>query len=579
MDLDDSVFKGRHFLAKALKAAGVEYVFGIVGYPVIELGFAIQKEGIKYIGMRNEQAASYAAAAYGYLTGKPGVCLVVPGPGVIHALAGMANGSVNGWPLLVIGGSSELELDGLGAFQESLPPQGGAQMQLSYVQNVTKYAAKIVHTERIPFYVEQALRYATHGRPGAVYLEIAGDSLRNPVDTEKINLDNLEAVVSQHPVRLTQAPRSEILRSLNLLQKAKTPLVIFGKGAAYSGAGNECRKFIEATGIPFLPSPMGKGVVSDTHPLCSASARSFVLRNADVILLVGARLNWILHYGQAPRYRKDAKFIHVELLPEEVDSATKSAIGLVGHAKAIMGQINAELGRKNEYDVQVNPEWVQQVQQVKDSSMKIFKELEEDRTAPMNYYCALGIVNKYIPEDAVIVNEGSDTMDIGRTVLLNHFPRKRIDAATWGTMGVGAGQAIASALVNPLPGCVFVAGDSAFGFSAMEFEVVTRYQLPVVVVIINNNGIGPFNVDEYDENESRFNHPAKSLAPQTRYEKIAEAFGAVGKFVSTADDLEVAVKEALSFRPFKPTIINCMISSTTTRGKPAIQPWAKGSNL
>lgn len=275
------------------------------------------------------------------------------------------------------------------------------------------------------------------------------------------------------------------------------------------------------------------------------------------------------------------KFIHIELLPEEIDSGRKATIGLNGHAKAIMNQILKEL-TVNPVHVKQDSSWMQGINDKKAKSIKIFEELRSDTKSPMNYYCALSIVDKHIPKNAIIVNEGSETMDIGRTVLNNYTPKSRLDAGSWGTMGVGMGQAIAAALVNPDPGCVFVAGDSAFGFSAMEFEVVTRYNLPVVVVIINNNGIGPWNPESYygeSTTTGRLQHPAKSLAPDTRYEKIAQALGAKGIFVKTAEELAAAMKEVTSTKPFKPAVINCMISTTAMRGKPAAPPFAKIGKL
>jgi len=571
-----STVRTREIIALALKSQGIEYVFGIVGYPIVELGFTLQEYGLKYIGMRNEQAASYAAAAVGYLTGKPGCCLVVPGPGAVHALAGMGNASVNGWPMICIAGASELSQDGLGAFQEALPPQGGAQIQVSYATQVTKYAVKATDSSRIPFFIEQAVRYATMGRPGAAYVEVGGDTLR-----EKVNTDDVYYPPICRSPPLTPAPAADVKHALQVLAGASSPLIITGKGAAYAGAAPEIQEFVARTGIPFLPTPMGKGVVSDEHPLCVSSARSAALKGADVVLLLGARLNWILHYGRPPRYRRGVKIIQVEILPEEVGHSVAPEVGLVGHAKVICGQL---LDGLSEIPVKcpADSPWVRELQQEGVNSQQIFAKLAQDRSAPMNYYCALSIINKLAPKDVVIMNEGSDTMDIGRTVLLNSEPRKRLDAATWGTMGVGMGQAIAGALVHPNPGVLSVMGDSAFGFSGMEFEVVCRYQLPVVVVILNNNGIGPMNPPDWmgtDGTDQRFKYPSKSLTPACRYEGIAEALGAKGVFVQTADELESAVAAAVAIKPFKPTLINCMISTTASRGKAAAPPFARVGKL
>lgn len=477
--------------------------------------------------------------------------------------------------MICVAGASELALDGLGSFQESLPPSGGAQIQSLYTTSVCKYSAKATDPVRIPFYVEQAVRYSIHGRPGAVYLEVAGDTLRVPVATANVH----------YPPRcrdpaITLAEPAMIKEAAKLLASAKFPLLIVGKGAAYAGAAKALREFVKRTGVPFLPTPMGKGVIPDDHPLCVSSARSFALKNADVVLLVGARLNWILHYGKPPRYREDVAFIHVELLPEEVGHSVSPAVALVGHAKAITDQLLAALPL---HPISVNAEWIASLAERGAESIALFQELAADRSVPMNYYCPLSIIDKWTPKDAVIVNEGSNTMDIGRTVLRNFLPSHRLDAGTWGTMGVGMGQAIAAALVHPDPGCVLVMGDSAFGFSGMEFEVVARYNLPIVVVIVNNNGIGHHNPDHWtdgvgqplgSDTAARLRFPCKSLSPECRYERWAHAVGCPGVFVDSADALEEAFKQAVNRRPFSPTIINVMISREAARGKASPLPWA-----
>jgi len=584
MSSDESAKKGprgNEVVVQSLKSQGVEYVFGVVGYPIVELGYALQDAGLKFIGMRNEQAASYAAGAIGYLTGRPGCCLVVPGPGVIHALAGMANASANGWPMICVAGSSELGQDGLGAFQESLPPQGGSQIQMQFPVSVCKYVGKATDSARIPFFVEQAIRYAVMGRPGATYVEVAGDTLRNRAT------DDIYYPPPCKSPPLVPALASLVKNALTCLAGAKSPLVIIGKGAAYANAGPELAELIQRTGIPFLPTPMGKGVLPDDHPLCVSSARSAALKGADVVLLVGARLNWILHYGRPPRYQRGLKVIHVELLPEEVGHSFPAEVALVGDAKVITGQLVDALPT-TPVAITDNSPWLLELKAAAAKSAKLFADLAADRSSPMNYYCALSIINQHTPRDAVIMNEGSDTMDIGRTVLKNYMPRKRLDAGTWGTMGVGMGQAIAAALVHPDPGCVAVFGDAAFGFSGMELEVVSRLMLSVIVVIINNNGIGGMNPADWKDaagkglgstTEERLKFPAKSLTPSCHYEGFAQAMGVTGVFVSTASELEEAFQRAVSSRPFKPTLINCMISPTARPGKANAPPFAKVGKL
>src|SRR5882724_10341202 len=296
---------GATLVARSLKQQGVRFMFGIVGFPVQPIAAAAQKEGITYVGMRNEQSASYAAQAVGYLTGRPGACLVVSGPGVVHALAGLANAQQNGWPMILIGGASESWRNGMGAFQE--------ERQVLIATPFSKFAHGVEHVHRIPFYVEMAVRNAIYGRPGASYLDMPDDIITGKVDESRVE----EPARCPDPPR-TQAMPDDVEKALNVLRSAERPLVIIGKGMAYSRAENEVRKFIERTKLPFLASPMGKGVMPDTHPLSVGAARSHALQNADVVFLMGARLNWIMHFGLPPRYNKDVRFIQLDIAPESM---------------------------------------------------------------------------------------------------------------------------------------------------------------------------------------------------------------------------------------------------------------------
>lgn len=277
---------------------GVEYVFGIVGIPIIELSMAIQAAGLKYVGMRNEQSACYAAQAIGYLTGKPGVCLVVSGPGLLHCTGGMANAQVNAWPLMVIAGSTFEDHEAIGGFQE--------YSQVEASRPYCKYAARPPNGALIPTHIEKAVRLATYGRPGTVYLDFPGNLLQS-----KVLLDDIPKQYSHPAPPLACPDESALGAAVTLLCSSKRPLVIVGKGAAYARAENVIRAFIAATNLPVLATPMGKGVVSDTAQQNVASARTLALQQADVILLLGARLNWILHFGRSPRYAADVKIIQV----------------------------------------------------------------------------------------------------------------------------------------------------------------------------------------------------------------------------------------------------------------------------
>ncbi|MCP4223659.1 MAG: oxalyl-CoA decarboxylase, partial [Actinomycetia bacterium] len=273
---------GARILARNLAQQGVEYVFGIVGFPVVPIARAMQKEGITFIGMRNEQSASYAAQAAGYLTGRPQGCLVVSGPGVIHALAGLANAKENLWPMILIGGASPTDQNGMGAFQE--------EDQVAAAKLWAKYAHRVESHDKIPYYVEQAIRTSLFGRPGPVYLDMPADVIDARVDEATIGT----APSVGDPPRMHAEPDS-VRAAIGALKQAERPLAIVGKGMAWARAEAEVRQFIDRTQVPFLASPMGKGVIPDDHPLSVGAARSHALAEADVILLAGARLNWIMH--------------------------------------------------------------------------------------------------------------------------------------------------------------------------------------------------------------------------------------------------------------------------------------------
>jgi len=543
---------GAQVVARALKQQGVEYMFGIVGVPVIPIAIFAQREGIKYYGFRNEQSASYAAAAIGYLTGRPGVCLGVSGPGMIHGIAGMANAWSNCWPMLLIGGANDSYQNGQGAFQEA--------PQIEAARPFAKYAARPDSIARLPYFVEQAVRSSIYGRPGAVYLDLPGDMISGSVEED----DLIWTPRCPEPPRV-QAPQESIDSALAALKSAERPLVIVGKGAAYSRAEDEVREFIEATQLPYLATPMGKGVLPDDHPLSIAPARSLALQNADVIFLIGARLNWILHFGHPPRFNEKVRIIQLDISAEEIGTNVPTEVALVGDAKAITGQLNTAL-RQNPWQYAAETTWRTSLQKKIDENAATVEQMTNDDSVPMGYYRVMREIRELAPRDAIIQNEGASTMDIGRTTLPNFLPRHRLDAGTFGTMGVGLGQAIAAAAVHPDKQVLCVEGDSAFGFSGMEVETAARYGMKnLTFIIVNNNGIGG-GPDQLDPTRI----PPSAYTPSAHYEKMAEIYGGQGFFVTRPEELRPALEAAIASD--KPAIVNIMISAKSAR-KPQEFAW------
>ncbi|KAI8982496.1 thiamine pyrophosphate enzyme, N-terminal TPP binding domain-containing protein [Pilobolus umbonatus] len=529
------ISSGAEFIADLLKDQGVDVIFGIVGIPVVELAEACVKIGIKFIGFRNEQSAAYAASIHGYLSGRPGVCLTVGGPGVVHALAGLLNAKLNCWPLVLLSGSCDTDQVEKGAFQEL--------DQVEACRPYCKFAARPTSLEHTPFIIEKAFRNALYGRPGAAYVDIPADYIQHPIRNTQL-IDNLR-VPQVAPSPKSMADPAMIDKVSKLLSKSKRPLVVIGKGAAYSRAEDEVRQFIEKTQIPFLPTPMGKGVISDSHPLCVSAARSKALKEADVVLLIGARLNWILHYGDVPRWSNNVKFIQIDIAPEELGNNKNDTVPVLGDIQLVVAQLN-----KKSFETQPDSVYISGLMdKVKENAKKIqLSGSNGSDDAILTYQTAFTAIKDILPEDGVVyVSEGANTMDIARSYFDVHQPRHRLDAGTGATMGVGMGYAIGAQIYyGSSKRIVSIVGDSAFGFSAMELETAVRSRLPLLIIIINNNGIyHGLNDDEFDTAVKENTLPTTALLPEIRYDMIAEACGGKGWLVKNRVELGNAMKEAL----------------------------------
>lgn len=543
---------GATLMARELKKQGVDYMFGIVGFPVQPIAAAAQEAGIEYIGMRNEQSASYAAQAVGYMTGRPGACLTVSGPGVVHGLAGLANAQQNFWPMIMIGGASPTYQNGMGAFQE--------ERQVQIASPFCKFAHAVEHVHRIPFYVELAVRQSIYGRPGAVYLDMPDDIIGGEIEEE----DAVETAVIPEPPRM-QAMPEDVEKALDVLEDAKNPLVIVGKGMAWSRAEDEVRAFIERTQLPFLASPLGKGVMDDNHPLSVGAARSHALKEADVIFVMGARLNWIMHYGMSPRFKKGVRVIQLDIAAESIGNNIPTEVGLVGDGKAIVGQLNKSL-EDRQWFYPSDTDWHKAIAEKAKGNAESIQPMIDDNSAPTNYYRALKDIREWMPENAVIVGEGANTMDIGRTQLPNANPRLRLDAGSYGTMGIGMGFAIAAAVVHRDRPIISVSGDSAIGFSGMEIETACRLGLPVKIVVLNNGGIGS-GIEEFPKDEAL---PPRVLTIGPSYEKMMEAFGGKGWYIEDPADLRGALDEAMAHDG--PALVNVRLHHAAGR-KPQQFGW------
>lgn len=488
----------------------------------------------------------------------------------------IGNSSANAFPLLLLAGSSESHLVTKGGFQEL--------DAISLLTPHTKLAVRPPDLESIPQLMQNAYRSSWYGRPGTSFVDFPADLIEGAAETPG---DVQQAAVVPSPPR-GGADAAKLFRIAQLIKDAKAPLVVVGKGAAYAGAEGVVQELINKTSMPFLPTPMGKGVLPDSHPANTASARSAALQHADIVLILGARLNWILHFGDAPKWNPSARFIQVDMSPEEIGRNRGDAgLGICGDITVVVPQLLKHLSNW-QYDASSSG-FVKQLEAAKRKNEEKAAAVAAKSSLPLSYAHAFSVIKSALhrlspPERGgiVYVSEGANTMDISRSAFPVEHPRLRLDAGTHATMGVGLGYAIAAheaynsvapeASSGPAKHKKIVAleGDSAFGFSAMEVETMARYQMDVLIFVMNNGGVYHGDSDSADEwlrmqAKSLRGEGGKgalrstSLGWEVRYEKIAEACGGKGFFVRTPEELERATVEG--FKAKVPVVINVMIES------------------
>ena len=533
---------GFHLIIDALKLNGLNTIYGVPGIPITDFGRMAQAEGIRVISFRHEQNAGYAASIAGFLTKKPGVCLTVSAPGFLNGLTALAHATTNCFPMILISGSSERGIVDLqqGDYEE--------MDQLAIAKPLCKAAFRVLHAADIGIGIARAIRAAVSGRPGGVYLDLPAKLFGQVMDAE-VGQNSLVKVIDAAPAQIP-APDS-IKRALDVLKSAKRPLIILGKGAAYAQADDMIRSFVEKSGILFLPMSMAKGLLADTHPQCAGAARSTVLAQSDVVMLIGARLNWLLSHGKGKSWGAEPKrFIQIDIEPKEMDSNVEIVAPVVGDIGSCVSALLAGMGNWPATPA----DWVSTVTSKRDENVAKMAPRLMNNNVPMDYHGALGVLRTIVKErpDAILVNEGANALDLTRGIIDMYQPRKRLDVGTWGIMGIGMGYCIAAAIETGKP-VLAIEGDSAFGFSGMEVETICRYNLPVCVVIFNNDGI----YRGTDVNNVSADPAPTVFVKGSRYDKMMEAFGGVGINATSPDELRKAVNAAMDSG--KPTLINAVL--------------------
>lgn len=537
---------GMYILAESLRRLGLMDVYGLVGIPVTEAAFAMQKVGINYYGFRFEQQAGMAAATHGYLTKQPGVLLTVSSLGFMNGLTATANATVNCYPMIQISGASDptmVDMD-MGTYEQL--------DQLNTARPLVKAAFRCSYAKDIPAAVARAYRAAVSGRPGGVYIDmttLALGEVMDAADAEKLFYNPVDVA---SPV----APTTEAVeRAVEILTSAKRPAVLLGKGAAYAQVDDKIRTLIETYKIPYLSMSMAKGLMPDAGPYSALSCRSTIMEQADAVVVIGARINWMLSFGRG-KWNPDVKFIQLDVEPTEIDRNVPVAAPVVGDMGQSLDMMLAAMKGKT---MSADPQWLASLQ----AESKVKNAKFADRLAkaapqmPMTHWTALSVVKPILEAnpDLILINEGANTLDDTRDSVDMSLPRHRVDCASWSIMGMGMGSCVGAAVATK-KSVVAIEGDSAFGFSGMDFATICRYKLPVTVVVFNNGGI----YNGIGVNPSGGSAPAPTtLDINAQYNLIGEAFGAKGYRVSDPESLRAALTEAIASKA--PALIDVQLGA------------------
>ena len=510
---------GADLLGKALARQGVNTLFYLMGAPTYDAAHACTANGIRIIDARHEQGAAMMAQAYARVLGKPAVCMACSGPGTVNLASGIANAMIDCVPVVALGGSSPVGQYGIGAFQEV--------DQVAIMRPVTKWAERVYEAKRIPQYIDMAFAHALAGKPGPVYLDLPGDVLDQEVDEESIRW-------SRKPRSLVRAAASaeQIARTLELLEKAKAPLLLTGSGILWSQASAELQKFVETAGIPFYTTPQGRGVVPEDHPGFYAQARSTAYKEADLVMVIGTRLNYVFGHGRPPRFSATAPFIRIDTDAEEISNTTRLELGIVGDARTVLEQLNAAVAGRGLADRYT--EWRGKLDAIeKDKAPKSEARLAND-AVPIHPQRLCKEVRDFMDRDAILVVDGQEILNYGRQTINSFFPGHRLNSGPFGTMGVGVPFGVGAKAAKPEKQVIVLSGDGAFGMNGMEIDSAMRQKLPILVVVSLNGG--------WTADPDR-KKPSRDLG-YTRYDKMAEALGCHGEYVEKPEDIRPALERA-----------------------------------
>jgi thiamine pyrophosphate-dependent acetolactate synthase large subunit-like protein len=518
---------GNDLVVRALQDEGVDTAFYVTGGPMVDVAVRCL-EVFRTIDVRHEQAASMAAHAYSRVSGKPGVCFGASGPGTTNLITGVGNAFLDAVPVVALGGASAVSQQGMGAFQE--------MDQVGMFKPITKWAERVYDTTRIPAIINKAFRMATGGQPGPVYVDLPGDVLYKWVEEAEVQFFK-----TPHEVARTAGDTELVKRAIALLKKAERPLILTGTGVLWSKAWKELQEFVELSGIPFYTTPQGRGVIPEDHRLSFLAARNQAWKEADVVLVVGTRFNFIIGFGQPPRWSENAKFVQVDISDEEIGRNRPVEIGIVGDAKTVLCQLIDE-GR-DAFKGRKELAWIETLRGYDKKNEEKSRVLWNSDAVPIHPMRLFREVRDFMDRDAVIVVDGHETLNFARQTIPTHSPGHRVNAGPNGCMGVAVPFGMGAKVAKPDTQVIVLSGDGSFGMNGMEIDTLVRHNIPVLNVVVNNGGWAALG-----------GMAAGRDLGFSRYEKMAEVFGAHGEYVEKPQDIRPALERARASG--KPSVVN-----------------------
>ncbi|MBZ9699569.1 MULTISPECIES: thiamine pyrophosphate-binding protein [unclassified Mesorhizobium] len=511
--------RGYTLFGEALAREGVETGFYIMGGPINDAVKAAISGGVRMVDTRHEQAAAMAAQAYARVKCKPGLCMGASGPGTINLTLGLANALVDCAPVVAFGGASPVGQYLQGSFQEV--------DQLAIMRPVTKWAERVYDARRIPEYVNIALRRAMAGKPGPVYIDLPGDVLYAEVDEAEVVWPKTPASAARSRPAADAATLSKVA---DALAKAKRPVIVTGSGILWSQASEQLGAFVDATGIPFYTTPQGRGVIPEDHPYFYAHARSTAFKEADLVLVVGTRLNYVISHARPPRFSGTATIVQIDTDADAVGASDRVDIGIVADAAAVLEQLRDAV--KSSLTPDGFAEWREQLATVERKRAPKHEDAIATDQTPVHPLRLCKEVRDFVDRDAILVVDGQEILNFGRQTIPTYRPGHRLNSGPFGTMGVGMPFGVGAKAARPDAQVVVLHGDGSFGLNAMELDTAARHGLPLLIVISLNGGwtADPTKVK-----------PGRDLG-YTRFDKMAESLGCYGEYVERPEDIRPALE-------------------------------------